>query len=126
MKCGICGSGCRKTTLVYVKSGSILERKRAGQCCAGDAIQLVMTTMTRRCKCGGLATQCHLCGSKKELAARKDGAEIKAIIKRFKVIQLARKSSAGAETPGSPEYCSSIGEADGLQAAIDVLESGRW
>lgn len=127
MNCGVCGNSYRSGTEVWVpevggKTGvrQKMVRKRACNGCAKRAMLIVASMPVARCRCGAPATQCHVCGSRKETAARKDGADVKAIVKKLKVMKLAY------EDPDESEQEYRDGRVHGLESAIELLESGRW
>lgn len=123
MNCGICGNAYRsKATLVYVADGGTLVRKRACPTCVGRGIVVVPSEAAGRCKCGSVATTCGLCVSKKELAARKGGADATKLAKQLD--NLARAYKEQPSMTVDPEYTD--GYLAGMEAAATFLRSGRY
>lgn len=126
--CPICGKTYRKGTIVLVATDGdamVARRVCTRSTCGGRAIQILPLTPTPRCKCGEPATQCHLCASKKETAARKDGADVAAIVKRLRAYSDASYSQVKLSADEKTELYHK-GRSDGLDVAIGLLESGRW
>lgn len=123
MNCAICGNAYRsKATLVYVAEGGALVRKRACPTCVGRGIMVVPSDAATRCKCGGMAMTCGLCVSKKELAAKKGGADANKLAKTLDGMASAYKDQPAE--PADPDYTD--GYVAGMEAAATYLRSGRW
>lgn len=118
MKCSVCNKQCRTTSIVHVKKGVTLERKRACPKCEGEAIKVLCQEPSARCKCGEPATVCHVCAGEKERRGKKEGADVAAIVKRLRAMAVGCGSGDEADYTG--------GRRSGIETAIELLESGRW
>lgn len=126
MNCGICNKGYRVGTIVHVKDGSgTLVRKRACTTCAGDAILLYVTPQATRCKCGEPATTCGVCVSIREVTAKKGGADASAIIARLKGLVAGYQAGVDGSQIGQERLLLGA-RIEGIETAIQLLDSGRW
>jgi hypothetical protein len=115
--CKACGGKYRGqgTVAIVGKKGGIV-----GPCCAKDGILVIGGKPAPRCKCGKLATKCHEC------AGAKVPPELKAAVRVLKTYASAANASALRQVDGSPEHNFHAGKVEGLESAIDLLESGRF
>jgi hypothetical protein len=121
--CGNCSEPYRKGKLALVSTGRGLKSAMVCPRCVAFAALVVSAKPVARCKCGGVATACGACVSRVETAAlarNMAGAlkALKAMVRGAKIALVANMTPRELET--------NDGRIEGLEAAVALLESGRW
>jgi hypothetical protein len=111
--CKVCGNKVRKTNLALVSEDGILKSGRVCQdCLSKHGVTIVLRPAVKMCKCGQPATKCHVCAGSKSGDLTSAIATLRGRLKTAKV------------TPVLSEHLE--GRIEGLESAIELLESGRF
>lgn len=116
--CKVCGHEYRKGRIAFIMGKRGLKSARVCQGCADKGVVLVAASPIQACKCGKPATKCHVC------AGTKSGS-LDDAIKRLEGLAKAKRLAKVASM-SEHDIVTNDGQIEGLEAAIELLKSGRF
>jgi hypothetical protein len=117
MKCGACQRDCRTTQIAHVASADgAMRRARVCSKCFNRAFHIVVCVTT-----------VEKVIDEMKVHRRESRNVVAGAIKKLRGIVRARRTNpGGGEVQGSPEGCGYEGETDGIERAIELLETGDF
>lgn len=119
--CGVCTREVRKTTMAYVMTAEGIKRKRTcAACVQSRGFTVIASDLAPKCKCGKPATRCSDHGTNTDSSDEVRRA-VKALRSLVKVVRATKPADREIITAGLVDA-----RVEGLETAIELLESGRW
>lgn len=121
--CRACGESYRKGTIAFVIKNGKLVAGRVCPSCAKQGVTIIGLEATSRCKCGKKPTTCGSCAVDTERSNKASDLasavkKLRAMVSVYKTSPVARMSEHAIEM--------NDGRIEGLESAIELLESGRY